>query len=62
MLRLAQARNKPAYKRYEKRCAQHKPYRQQRRRDYHFHFLAPSYLSCSLMVQKILLIIANAVR
>ena len=41
MLRLAQARNKPAYKRYEKRCAQHKPYRQQRRRDYHFHFLAP---------------------
>ena len=40
MLRLAQARNKPAYKRYEKRCAQYKPYRQQRRRDYHFHFFA----------------------
>ena len=62
MLRLAQARNKPAYKRYEKRCDSTSPIGSSAAAIIIFIFSPPRIYPAHKRPQKILLIIANAVR
>ncbi len=59
--RFAQVRDKPPHERYKPRRCKHKTYRQQRRKDYHFHFITSDHYTAPETRKKVLIIIAIAV-